>query len=152
MDTPLGGLTGGESNGSTTVTVTTDSPSGYSLSIEAENSPAMQSGFESIPDHVTFVARNFNSNGGARFGYSVFSVDAIDNFKNNGSACGSGTNVLQECWSGLQTSPYVISRGAGSNHPSGTATNINFRVVIQSGAGVISGEYIATTTLTAIPL
>ncbi|MEM9336682.1 MAG: LamG domain-containing protein [Patescibacteria group bacterium] len=43
MNPSLGGLTGGTSNGSTSVVVTTDSPSGYRLSIESENNPSMQS-------------------------------------------------------------------------------------------------------------
>jgi hypothetical protein len=153
MDTAIGGITGGVSNGSTTVTVTTDSPAGYSLTIEAENSPAMQQGFESILDHTLSTTRVFDTTGGqARFGYSVFGLDATNNFRNNGSVCGSGANVVQECWRGMQTAAYEIATGADANHPSGEATTVYFRVVVPSGAGVISGEYIATTTLTAIPL
>src|SRR5690606_8226651 len=46
------GVTGGTANGSTTVVVTTDSPSGYGLSIEAEGTPAMQKGSDFIADYA----------------------------------------------------------------------------------------------------
>lgn len=152
MSPNLAGLTGGTSNGSTTVTVTTDNPAGYELMIEAENSPAMQSAASSIPNHVTLTAKNFSTTGGARFGYSVFGGDASDTFKNNGTLCGSGTNVIQECWRGLTTSPFEIASASGANHPGGTDTTLYFRVGINSGAGVEAGVYTATTTLTALPL
>ena len=149
----LGGLTGGTSNGSTTVTVTTDSPAGYSLSIQAQNNPAMQSGSNTIVDHVTLISRNFFTPvASARFGFSIFGVDTVSDFYSNGSLCGSGTNVALECWRGLQTTPYLVAQGSGANHPSGVNTTINFRVGVNAGAGVASGVYTATTTLTALPL
>lgn len=55
----LPGLTGGESNGSTTFTVTTDSPSGYQLTIKAENNPAMQSGVSTIADYDAGAVTDF---------------------------------------------------------------------------------------------
>lgn len=153
MTPDIGGLTGGTSNGSTTLTVITDNPAGYSLAIEAQNSPAMQSGVNSIPNHMTITARLFNTAGGVgRFGYSAFGGDVTSTFKNNGTICGSGSNVVLQCWRGLQTTPFTLSQGVGSNHPDGATTTVYFRVGIPSGAGVESGEYIATTTITALPL
>jgi hypothetical protein len=152
MSPDIGGITGGTSNGSTTVTVTTDSPAGYELMLEAENSPAMQSVASSIPNHVTFTAKNFNSAGGSRFGYSVFGNDVSDTFKNDGALCGGGVNVIQECWRGLTTSPFRLASASGSNHPDGSVATLYFRVGVGAGAGVISGLYTATTTLTALPL
>ncbi len=149
----IGGITGGTSDGSTDFTVTTDSPAGYAVTIESPNSPAMQSSSSTIPDHSAIISRNFNTTGGARFGYSVFGSHAIDAFYNNGSSCGIvGSNVAQECWRGLTTSPYTILEGSGSNHPAGTDTTLYFRVGVQAGAGVATGLYTATTTLTALPL
>lgn len=150
----LGGITGGTSNGSTTVTVVTDSPAGYSLSIQAQNNPAMQSGSNSIPDHVTVITRDFQIPGGsASFGYSIYGVNAVGDFYNDGSGfCGSGVNASLVCWRGLETTPYQVAQGNGSNHPSGANTTINFRVGVSAGAGVIAGVYTATTTLTALPL
>lgn len=153
MSPSLPGITGGTSNGSTSVVIKTDSPAGYRLTIQASNTPAMQSGGNSISDHTTSTSRNFTvPASSARFGYSVFGGDATANFYNNGSVCGSGSNALQECWRGLEVSPFTISQGAGSNHPSGATTTVYFRVGINSGANVISGLYTATSTLTALPL
>ena len=48
----LGGVSGGTSTGSTTFVVTTDSPAGYTATIEASSNPALQSGSNSIADYV----------------------------------------------------------------------------------------------------
>lgn len=157
MDPDLPGLTGGTSNGSTTVTVTTDDPAGYSLTIESENSPAMQSGLGTIADYnegsepdytFTTIATD------AHFGFSPSGVDLVQRFLNDGgSACDSGSSDdLLACWAGLDTSAIEIARGSGSNHPDGATTTVYFRVGIGSSAGVISGLYTATTTLTALAL
>lgn len=152
----LAGITGGTSNGSTSVTVTTDSPAGYSLSIKAQNSPAMQNGAASIADYNQGIDNDFSYSvvtGQASFGFSPSGADLVAAFKDNGSLCGVGSSdTALACWAGLATTPTVISQGTGSNHPSGTPTIINFRVGIGSGAGVTTGVYTATTTLTALPL
>jgi hypothetical protein len=152
----LAGLTGGTSNGSTSVTVTTDSPAGYSLSIKAQNNPAMQKGAVTIADYNQGVDNDFSFSvvtGQASFGFSPSGANIVSAFKDNGSLCGVGSSdTALACWAGLATTPIVVAQGAGSNHPSGTPTTINFRVGIGSGASVESGVYTATTTLTALPL
>jgi hypothetical protein len=153
----LAGITGGTSNGSTTVTVTTDSPAGYSLSIEAENSPAMQkNGSVTIADYNQGAEADFTFGlvtGQAQFGFSPSSVNVVSAFKDNGSLCNTGSgDTLLACWAGLTTSPVIISQGAAANHPNGATTTVYFRVGIGSDAGVESGLYTATTTLTALPL
>ena len=157
MSGDLGGLTGGTSNGSTTVTVITDSPSGYKLTLESENDPAMQNGPNSIPDYVplgiypdfTFATPAASAN----FGYNVSSVDAVQDFLSLTGVCGSGSDAIAlTCWDGASTTPVTISQSTGSNQPTGATTTVNFRVGISSGAGVAAGEYVATTTLTALPL
>lgn len=156
MSPDLPGLTGGTSNGSTTFTVITDSPSGYQLTIEAENSPAMQSGINSIVDYDPGVIPSFLftvPSSEARFGFTAEGKDQAQAFYDNAGTCNSGTeNTYLACWVGLKTLPYVIAEGIGSNHPSGATTTVNFRVGIGSGAGVIAGVYTATTTVTALPL
>jgi hypothetical protein len=158
MSPSLGGLTGGTSNGSTGVTVTTDSPAGYSLTIEAQNNPAMQNGSNSIPDYVpvgiTADGVFITPPGAAAFGYTVDGDDVISYFFSTlASSCLSGSLELpNRCWTGLQTTPFEIARSSNSNHPSGTVTTIDFRVGVDAGAGVIAGLYTATTTLTALPL
>lgn len=153
----IGGLTGGTSNGSTSVVVLTDSPSGYELTISAESSPAMQNDSYSIADYVSTVdpAADFSfvtTASDAQFGFSPEGDDIVVAFKDNGGTCGvGGLDTILSCWQGLSTSEIVIAQGA-SNQPSGATTTLNFRVGVGSSAGVILGTYIATTTLTAIPL
>ncbi len=156
MSPNLNGITGGTSNGSTTVTVTTDSPSGYSLTIESANSPAMQNGVNSIADYSQGGDADFSflvNSGAASFGFSPSSVDVVQAFRDNTSLCGVGSSdTLLACWAGLSTTPITLSEGVGSNHPSGATTTLYFRVGVGANAGVLSGLYTATTTLTALPL
>ena len=152
----LAGFTGGTSNGSTTVTVTTDSPAGYSLNIKAQNSPAMQKTAASIADYNQGVDNDFSFavvTNQASFGFSPSGTNITTAFKDNGSLCGVGSSdTALACWSGLTTSPIIISQSTAANQPSGATTTINFRVGVGSNAGVEAGLYIATTTLTALPL
>ena len=156
MDPVLGGLTGGTSNGSTTVTIITDSPSGYQLTIRAENSPAMQSGANSIADYVPGGVPDFTfttNSGEARFGFSPSGVHITDEFRDNTSVCGVGTiDSNLACWDGLATLPTTIAQSSLRTNLAGATTTIHFRVGITSGAAVTSGLYTATTTLTALPL
>lgn len=157
MSPALGGLTGGTSNGSTTLTVITDSPSGYQLTVAAENNPAMQSGANSIADYDAGVATDatFSVAGGeAFFGFTPEGLDVVDEFRDDGlGVCGSGIlDTSLTCWDGLSTSDTPVAIGSGSNHPVGATTTLNFRVGIGSGSAVISGLYTATTTVTALPL
>lgn len=156
MAPDLPGLTGGTSNGSTTLTVMTDSPSGYRLTIQSENDPAMQSGANTITDYDAGAEPDFSfvvAGSGAHFGFSPQGVDVVQEFLDDGGLCNIGTlNTNLACWDGLSTVARSISQGSGSNHPLGATTTINFRVGIGSGAGVPAGVYIATTTVTALPL
>lgn len=155
MDPALPGLTGGTSNGSTTVTVTTDNPAGYSLTIVSENSPAMQNGSESIADYNEGAEADFSFTVGATealFGFSPSGVDIVQAFQDDTALCGTGsTDSPLACWAGLDTTAIQIAQG-GPNQPDGATTTVNFRVGIGGNAGVISGVYTATTTLTALPL
>ena len=157
MSPNLAGLTGGTSNGSTTVTVTTDNPAGYTLTLESQTDPAMQNGIYSIDDYDEGVDADYSfivSPGGAHLGFSPSGVDIEQAFKdNNSGTCGVGSfdNNLT-CWAGLTTLGIIISEGVDANHPDGATTTINFRVGIGSNAGVETGVYTATTTLTALPL
>lgn len=158
MTPPLGGITGGTANGSTSVSVLTDSPSGYELSIASENAPAMQKDLDVIDDYVSGAAPNadFNFNTGstdAHFGFSPEGPDIVSYFRDNGSVCSTGgsSDTALACWDGLSTSETVIAQG-GANQPSGATTTIHFRVGIGGSAGVVAGTYVATTTITAIPL
>jgi hypothetical protein len=157
MSPNLGGLTGGTSNGSTTLTVTTDNPAGYRLTYEAENVPAMQSLFGTIADYDEGADADFSFAvvaNEARFGFTPAGTDITTAFKDNGALCGgAGTlDTSLACWVGLSTTAIDIAQASGSNHPDGATTTIHFRVGVGSGAGTLSGLYTATTTVTALPL
>lgn len=156
MSPAIPGLSGGEANGSTTVTVVTDSPGGYALFIHAASDPAMTSASGTIADYDPGADPDFIFSTGsvdAHFGYSPEGQDTADRFLDNGVSCntGSGETPLS-CWDGLDIVDEVIARGTGSNVPSGTDTTIRFRVGVGSAAMSTPGVYTATATLTALPL
>lgn len=156
MDSELGGITGGTTNASGTYTVITDNPAGYQLTIAAENAPAMQKGADSIADYVDGgVADNAFTvgSGQAFFGYTVDGADTSQYFLDNGSNCGSGsTDSLFTCWTGMAITPRAIAQSSAANQPAGATTTVHFRVGVGTNAGVPPGEYVATTTITALPL
>lgn len=158
MTPDLPGLTGGESNGSTSVIVTTDSPAGYELTIQSEGNPAMQSPTDSIANYPAGATPDYTFTTGAGqayFGFSVVSADVVANFKDDGvDTCGGAStqNNLGVCWRSLSTSAISISQAAAPNHPLGTETAVYFKAGVGSGAGVAPGVYTATTTMTALAL
>lgn len=159
MSPSISGLSGGTSNSSTSVTVTTDSPAGYELTIDAQNDPAMQAngGADTIADYAPASAADYSFTTDptdAHLGYSIESVDAATRFIHDGvSACGTGSNnTAQTCWDGLSTTQAVISNRTESNHPNGTDTTIHFRLGVGGEVVQAPGVYTATTTVTAIPL
>lgn len=152
----IGGVTGGVANGSTTVTVVTDSPSGYLLSIIAESAPAMQSGSNTLEDYVPVSVADLEFLYGiddALFGFSPTGVDVVDAFRDDGLICGGGVSNPEKCWAGLSsTTATVLASRSGANHPLGATTTIHFRIGVGTAALPAPGLYIATTTLTALPL
>jgi hypothetical protein len=156
MTPSIPGVSGGFSNGSTTVTVTTDSPAGYQLTIEAENSPALRKGADTIADYVPVGVPDFTFTTDptdSHFGYSPSSVDTVLRFKDNGVSCNDNTQeTLLACWDGLDTVAEPISRSSGANTPNGATTTIYFRVGVGGSVVQTGGVYTATTTLTALSL
>ncbi len=159
MSPSLGGITGGTSNGSTNVTVTTDSPSGYQLTITASSSPALVSGSNSFADYTVGTPGTPDYNFSvlatdSEFAFSPEGTDIANKYKDNGTnACNTGSSdTADKCWDALSTSAQVIANRTSGNHPSGTVTTIKFRA--ESGASHLQpeGVYTATTTVTALPL
>lgn len=157
MTPALGGLTGGIANGSTSVVVLTDSPAGYQLTLAAETAPALQNGADTIADYVSTAdpSADFSfvtTAADAHFGFSPEGSDIVSYFKDNGSACGVGVlDTSLACWDGLSTTDILIAQGV-ANQPTGATTTVHFRVGVGGAAGVLAGTYIATTTITAVPL
>lgn len=157
MSPSIPGVSGGFATGSTTVTVTTDSIGGYELTIEASDTPAMQSGGNSIADYVPVGAPDYNFTIGASdayFGFSPEGSDIVQRYLDNGIICNQsgGSDMADKCWDGLSTSARVIASGSGSNHPLGVDTAIKFQVGIGGSVVQPTGSYVATTTITAIAL
>lgn len=156
MSPSIPGISGGIADGSTSVTVMTDSGAGYSLSINASQSPAMQKGSDSIADYVPGGVPDFAFAAGAsdaHFGYSPEGADIASRFKDDGGACAVGAlDTPFSCWDGLRTVGEEIARRASANTPDGSVTTIHFRVGIGGSVVQTAGVYTATTTLTALAL
>lgn len=157
MSPSIGGVSGGTSNGSTTFTVITDNPAGYTATITSSSSPALVSGLDSFADYVPAGAAPDFTFGilatQSAFAFTPEGADIVQRYKDNGSSCnaGSGDTVLS-CWDGLSTSPITIDTRNSSNHPSGIVTKLNFRAASGSSHTQVAGTYTATTTVTVLPL
>lgn len=151
------GVSGGFSNGSTTVTVITDSPSGYELLVSSPSSPAMQKDSDTIADYIpagsvpdfTFITDAPD----AHLGYTPEGVDIVSYFRDDGDECGVGSfDASLSCWEGLSTTDRQVARAQSANHPDGATTTLNFRVGVGGSVVQPPGTYTATTTITALPL
>ncbi len=158
MSPSIPGVIGGFSFGSTSVTVVTDNVAGYELLIRSESSPAMQGpGTATIGDYEETGVADFEfatSSSMSHFGFSVVGEDVASRFRHNvEEECGSGDiNTAFRCWVGLSDSSELVARRSGNNQPDGTQTVINFQVGIGDSVNQAPGVYVATTTLTALPL
>ena len=158
MSPSIGGITGGQSDGTATTTVTTDSPSGYALSVRASSSPAMATSSYSFADYIPAIAGTPDYTWSipattSEFGFTPEGSDIVQKFLDNGSsACNTGSSETTDaCWYNFSTSDETISQTYSANHPNGTQTIIKFKA--ESGTSNIQepGEYQATITITAIP-
>ncbi len=156
MTPAIPGVTGGVANGSTTVTVITDSPSGYALTIKAEGDPAMQKGADTIADYAPGVNPEFTFTtdaGEAHFGFSPEGGDIVQRYQDDGGSCNtSSLDTSLSCWDGLSTSEETIASDTSPNHPTGATTTVHFRVGVGGAVNPSPGFYTATTTITALPL
>ena len=158
MAPSIPGVAGGFSYGSSSVTVITDSPAGYEITIETATDPALQAdgGADTIADYTPTGDTDFTfttEDTDAHLGYTVESVDAVSRFYHDGASCGSGgQNTGDACWTGLSTTPLTIVSRPSSNHPDGDETTVHFRVGVGGSVVQPVGVYTATTTLTALPL
>lgn len=148
----IGGVSGGTANGSTTFTVITDSPSGYSVGLKAASDPALKSisysfanyTADSNPDYTWSIAAT-----SSEFGFSPEGSDIVQKFKDDGNACNAGSSdTPDKCWYGLSVSDENIANSNLSNHPLGAQTTIKFQA--ESGSSHIqeAGDYLSVITLT----
>lgn len=163
MDTPIQSLTGGTSNGTTTVVIRTNDNDGYNLTIHFSSTTAMSrnGGGGVIEDYVATSTPDFAYNSAQIFGQLGYRVtgsvpaDVDPTFRDNGAACGTGSgNTYGACWMGPETAgnaEMIINR-ASSTPGSGSTTTINFRVSVPANPTptIPDGIYTATSTLTAL--
>jgi hypothetical protein len=162
MNGALAGVTGGTSNGQTQVVVYTNAAAGYTMTIKASSTPAMQGNTQgsSIADYTPATAGipdyAYSVPTSAEFAYTVSASttsDLAQKFLDNGSsACNTGSSDTSEstsCWYGLSTVATSTITRATATSASGATTTVFFRLKINSGTNVVEDTYTATTTLTA---
>lgn len=163
MDNAIQSLTGGTSNGTTTVVIRTNDNDGYNLTVHFSSTTAMSrnGGGGVIEDYVATSTPDFAYNTGQAFGqlaYRVTGAQAADvdpTFRDNGAACGTGSgNTYGACWMGPETigNAEMIVNRASSTPGGGSTTTINFRVYVPPNPTptIPDGIYTATSTLTAL--
>ena len=161
----LPGITGGMSTGATQIVVLTNNAAGYSMTLKASSSPALQGDSQggsvsdytptvgTVPDYGWSVPANT-----AEFGYTVSASTTTDldqSFLDNGAdTCNTGsadTTGSASCWLNASTTDETIINRSSETSASGATTTIFFRLQIQSDPVPVIPEdtYTATTTLTA---
>lgn len=154
----IGGATGGTRFGSTTVAVTTNDTSGYTIGISFSDNSGMKHATlaEYIDMYATTTAGtpDYNMNLGVTshgFAYSVSSTNAVQKFLNNGSSCdqSGGDTSYGNCWVMNQTPTSAFTIVDSSAVATAEETVIGFQVQVGGSSGLSNGFYYATTTLTA---
>jgi hypothetical protein len=163
MTPNLGGLTGGTSNGATSVNVLTNNRSGYNMVIQSSTSLGMQgsasttnyipayttnNGVAGVPDY----AFRTDING---FGYAVnasTTSDVAQSFRTASAGsgpCNAGTNTSSSaCWLAATSSQTTIINRNTPTTTSRATTTLSFRVNLIPNSMLPNDTYVATTTLT----
>lgn len=158
------GMTGGSSTSASAIswTVVTNDTAGYTLTIQEDHTLQKGGGAnQSIAQYSEAVLGTPDYNWGAvgagneEFGFSPSSgTDVVQKFKNNGSACNTGTNVTdQKCWSPVPINPATaetIAYSGAQTSDSGTATAIKVKAEVGSGNHLEEGTFSNTITATAV--
>lgn len=163
----IGGVTGGASQGYTGVKVYTNNTTGFTMTITASNSPAMQGisqggviadytpATANVPDYT--YATNTTGQA-AEFGYTISASTTshlAQKFLDNGSnACNTGstdTSGTSTCWYNLSTTATSTIVTTAASASSGATSTFHFRVHVPANPSPALPEdtYRATSTLTA---
>ncbi len=155
----MSGITAGEGNASSTWTVVTDNPAGYTLAVKSSTNPAMKSSTYGSyfadytpaganPD-ITFSIPSTVS----EFAFSPEGTHILQRYKDDGGSCNTGVlDTADACWDGFTTSDVNIASGVSSNTPAGTPTTIKYKAAVGSDKIQDAGAYSATITVTATTL
>ncbi len=153
----ISGVSGGSGTGSTSWTVITDNPAGYTLNVRATTSPALKSGTSSFADYTpagsdpdyTWTVNSSDS----EFGFTPEGPDIIQKFRDNGSSCNAGVlDSVDQCWGALSTSDQPIAQRTSGNHPTGTTTTVKMKAESGNNHLQPGGSYTTTVIVTALPL
>lgn len=170
----LGGLTGGTSTAETNVRVLTNDTNGYTMTIKASSTPAMQGMTQpnDITDYTSvsssspdFVYNPNSTTTGFTFAYSISAsttADLAQKFKDDGSACntGSGNTIFPNaggletatsasCWYGMSTTATSTIVRTSATPTNGATTTIYLRLTVMPNSNPTEDDYRATTTFTA---
>jgi hypothetical protein len=142
--------------GTTTFTVATNDPNGYTLGLSASTNPAMKAGSLIIADYATTTMPTLWSvtSGDARFGYSVFGTDVNTSTWGTGSFCnGAATSTVPTLlkYYGFYTNATTTASRAATTTPAGVVTTVCYAAQ-QNGTYIAGGTYTATITGTATAL
>lgn len=164
MSAAIPGITGNPGaprTGSATWTVKTDNPAGFTLSLAATTSPAMQlddtwnfSDYTSPTSTEPEYTWASPASSQAEFGYTVEPETAADTatlFKDDGAAaCNTGAlNGTNTCWDAASTTAVTIVNRSTDTDPTGEDELVKFQT--ESSAKFLKeGNYTATITATAI--
>lgn len=153
----LNGLTGGTAVGTASWRIETNSPAGYTMYINASTSPALKSSNFYFADYVQAgAAPDYSFTlpiSSSTFAYSAEGSNISSYFKDNGSACNTGSgNTTDTCYTAFTVSPFTIASAASANNPTGATTTIRMKAGIGSSKIQENGSYQANITATAIAL
>ena len=160
MTGPIGGVTGGNATGTNYAVVRANS--GYTITLEFENDPAMlgdNTGSTGIVDYSPVGAQpdyDFVPSTSAVFAYTVASEPSADlapAFKDAAGACGTGGAGFtpNRCWQGPSASPYTVVNRSTHTGTGTATTTFTFVVNVPNNPNpaVPADFYTATATLTA---
>ena len=148
-------LTQHSSIGNQTWNVKTNAPSGYTLTLRASTTPAMQQSAapnDFFEDYQTSNPNTWNVSSGTKaFGYSAYGNDVSTSVWGTGSSCGSaGTPSGTLNYLGFTTSDYVVATNSSTTTFAGTNTIVCFAAQqnnIFATAGTYTADIIATATV-----
>ena len=157
----IAGQTGGSATSTDdqfNCTTTSNSATGYTLTVRATSTPALTKGADSFADLGTSPTYNFSPSVTAaesEFGFSAsttIAADIVQNFLNNGSACnqagGNQSNV--HCWTAFNgTTPVNVINRSTNTDADGQVVKFMFKAKVGSTRNQPTGYYNAHVIVTA---
>ena len=151
----IAGLSGGDGYGSTTIKVITNNNAGYTITVQASGTYAMNgdsfgSHFNDYPVFGNSVDSTWTASspgGSSRFGFGL-----NNNGVTNNTSAYSSCSTNASCFSALATSSKTIFSTGSPTTIGGNSVILNFHAQIPANSNplVVEDWYTATTTITAV--